>query len=75
MRWLHITIIILFAAATLIFALQNFTIVTMAFLGFSIRAPLAVLVAVVYVLGMVTGGSLWTLLRRSLRESRLSGAG
>ncbi len=75
MRWLHITIIILFAAATLIFALQNFTIVTMAFLGFSIRAPLAVLVAVVYVLGMVTGGSLWALLRRSLRESRLSGAG
>ena len=75
MRWFHITIIILFAAATLIFALQNFEIVTMAFLGFSIRAPLAVLVAVVYVLGMVTGGSLWALLRRSLRESRLSGAG
>ena len=75
MRWFHLTVIILFAAATLIFALQNFEIVTMAFLGFSVRAPLAVLVAVVYVLGMVTGGSLWALLRRSLQGSKLSGAG
>ena len=75
MRWLHLTVIILFAAATLIFALQNLEIVTMAFLGFSVRAPLALLVAVVYVLGMVTGGSLWALLRRSLQGSRLSGTG
>jgi putative membrane protein len=74
MRWLHITVVILFAAATLIFALQNLSIVTMAFLGFSVRAPLAVLVAVVYLLGMVTGGSLWSLLRRSLQGSKLGGA-
>jgi uncharacterized integral membrane protein len=74
MRWLHLTVIILFAAATLIFALQNFEIVRMAFLSFSIRAPLALLVAVVYFLGMATGGSLWALLRKSLRGSKLSGS-
>jgi lipopolysaccharide assembly protein A len=74
MRWLHLTIIALFAAAILVFAFQNLEIVTMSFLGLSARVPLALLVVIVYVLGMVTGGSLWALLRRSLRESRLTGA-
>jgi hypothetical protein len=33
-------------------------------------APLALLVIVIYVLGMVTGGSIWTLLRRAIEESK-----
>jgi len=70
MRWIHLAVIALFAAAVLIFVVQNFEIVTMSFLGFSARAPLALLVAIVYVLGMATGGSLWALLRRSLQASR-----
>jgi uncharacterized integral membrane protein len=72
MRWIHIAIVVLFAACTLLFALQNLGAVTMSFLGFSVRAPLALLVAIFYVLGMVTGGSLWALLRRSIEGSRLS---
>ena len=71
MRWIHIIIVVLFVAATAVFALQNLEVVTMSFLGFSVRAPLAVLVAVVYLLGMVTGGSLWALLRRSIEGSKL----
>jgi len=71
---MHLAVIALFAAATLIFVVQNFEIVTMSFLGFSASAPLALLVAVFYVLGMATGGSLWALLRRSLQGSRLSAA-
>ena len=71
MRWIHIIIVVLFVAAIAIFALQNLGAVTMSFLGFSVRAPLAVLVAVVYLLGMVTGGSLFSLLRRSLEGSKL----
>jgi len=47
MRWFHISVIALFIAATLLFAVQNFEMVTMSFLGFSARAPLALLVAVV----------------------------
>jgi putative membrane protein len=70
MRWFHIAVVVLFAAATLLFALQNLEAVTMSFLGFSVRAPLALLVAVVYVLGMVTGGSMWSLLRKSIQGSR-----
>jgi putative membrane protein len=70
MRWIHLTVIALFVAATVIFAVQNFEIVTMSFLGFSARVPLALLVVIIYVLGMATGGSLLALLRRSLQGSR-----
>jgi putative membrane protein len=72
MRWFYLVIVILFVAATLIFVLQNFDLVTMAFLGTRIRAPLALLVVVVYVLGAITGGSLFALLRHSIRESKAS---
>ena len=72
MRWIHLAVIVLFAAATIIFVFQNFEIVTIAFLGFSIRLPLALLVAIFYVLGMATGGSLWALLLRSFYGSRLT---
>ena len=72
MRWIYLAIIILFAAATVIFALQNFAMVTVAFLGSGVRIPLALLVAVVYLLGAATGGSLFALLRRSYEGSRRS---
>jgi lipopolysaccharide assembly protein A len=42
----------------------------MAFLGFSIRAPLALVAAGIYVLGAITGGSLFALLRRSIEGAR-----
>ena len=70
MRWIHLAVIVLFAAATLLFAVQNFEIVTMSFLGFSARVPLALLVVAIYVLGMATGGSLLALLRRSLQGAK-----
>jgi uncharacterized integral membrane protein len=70
MRWVHITVIVLFVAAMIVFAVQNRAPVTMSFLGFSIRAPLAVLAAIVYLIGAVTGGSLFALLRKSVRASR-----
>jgi lipopolysaccharide assembly protein A len=70
MRWFYLAIVIVFVAATLIFVLQNFDSVTMAFLGLRIRAPLALLVAIVYVLGAITGGSLYALLRYSIRQSK-----
>jgi uncharacterized integral membrane protein len=73
MRWIHLAVVVIFAVAVLVFVVQNFEIVTMSFLGFSARAPLALLVVIVYVLGMATGGSLWSLLRRSLHGSRLTG--
>jgi lipopolysaccharide assembly protein A len=70
MRWIYLVIVILFVAASLILVFQNLGVVTMSFLGFSVRAPLAILAVVVYVLGALTGGSLYALLRHSLRESK-----
>jgi lipopolysaccharide assembly protein A len=70
MRWFYLSVIILFAAAVLIFAVQNLGVATMSFLGFSVRAPLAILIVVVYLLGAITGGSLFALLRKSVRATR-----
>jgi len=72
MRWIYLAVIILFAAATIIFALQNLEIVTMTFLGFNARLPLALVVGIVYFLGAATCGSLFALLRRSYEGSRRS---
>jgi uncharacterized integral membrane protein len=71
MRWVHLGVIVLFAAATFLFAVQNLAVVTVSFLGFSARTPLAFLTAIAYLLGAATGGSLFALLRRSVRGSGL----
>ena len=70
MRWFHFAVIGLFLLAILIFAVQNLQEVTVSFLGWSMSAPLAILAVVTYLLGMATGGSLLSLLRRSFEASR-----
>ena len=70
MRWIYLAIVVIVAAATLIFALQNLQIVSVAFLGLSIGAPLALMIFIVYILGALTGGTLYALLRRSVQGSR-----
>jgi lipopolysaccharide assembly protein A len=70
MRWLYLAIIILFSLAALVFVLENREIVTLSLFGFSVHAPFAVLIAVIYVLGAATGGSLFALLRRSYKGSQ-----
>jgi uncharacterized integral membrane protein len=72
MRLIYLAFIILFAVATLVFALQNLEVVTMTFLGFNVRAPLGLLTIVVYLLGTATGSSLLALLRRSYEGSKRS---
>jgi uncharacterized integral membrane protein len=71
MRWLYLTIVCLLGAVTLIFAVENLEIVSVDFLWFSMRLPLAVLVVVVYIVGMATGSSLWALIRRLVRGARM----
>ena len=66
MRWFHLTIVVLFIAVMIVFAIQNREVVTMEFLGFGIRAPLALVAAGFYALGAITGVGLFALLRRSI---------
>jgi uncharacterized integral membrane protein len=70
MRWVHIGVIAAFAIATLIFAVQNLQSVTVSFLSLRISAPLAVLVAVIYLLGMASGGGIWALVRWAWRGTK-----
>ena len=75
MRWVYLGVIVLFAIAAIIFAVQNLEIVTVTFLGFNAGLRLAVLVAIAYLLGAATGGSLLALLRRSYHGARGSMTG
>jgi putative membrane protein len=70
MRWFHLAVIVLFGAAALIFAMQNFQVVDVSFLSFSVHARLAFLIVITYVLGAATGGSLLALLRQSFEGAR-----
>jgi uncharacterized integral membrane protein len=70
MRWFHLAVIALIAAAILIFAVQNFQIVTVSFLRISASTPLTFLIAVIYLLGAATGGSFLALLRWSIEGAR-----
>jgi lipopolysaccharide assembly protein A len=68
MRVIYLILIILFVGAVLIFAVQNHESVTLSFLGYSASAPIAVVAAIMYVLGALTGGTLYALLRHSVRK-------
>jgi uncharacterized integral membrane protein len=70
MRWFYMAVICVFAAAIIIFAAQNLEMVTMSFLGFSARIPLALLAAGIYLLGTVTGGSLLALIGQSIERAK-----
>jgi putative membrane protein len=70
MQWVHMAVITVLVAVMIIFAVQNFQSVTLSFLNTRISAPLALLVSVIYLLGMVTGGSVWALIRRSVEGTR-----
>jgi len=68
MRLVYLMLIILFAAAAVVFVIQNRDTVTISFLGLSASAPVAILSAIMYLLGAMTGGSLFGLLRHSARR-------
>jgi uncharacterized integral membrane protein len=59
---------VLVTLAVLLFKFQNLDMVTLTFLSMTATMPIAILVILVYVLGMVTGGALLSLLRSLLRR-------
>ncbi|HEY2529380.1 MAG TPA: hypothetical protein VGJ20_15760 [Xanthobacteraceae bacterium] len=70
MRWFYPVIDILFTAAVALFAIENRELVAMSFRGLSVRTPLAILTAIVYVLGAVTGGSLFAVPQKLAQATR-----
>jgi len=67
MRYVYIVLIVLFTAVVLLFKFQNLTSVTISLLGISMTLPVSILLILVYVLGMVTGGALFSLVRSWIR--------
>ena len=63
MRYVYMFLIVLAVGILLLFKVQNLAAVTMSFLGADITMSLSFLIFVVYVLGMLTGSSVFGLLR------------
>lgn len=69
MRYLFTVLVFLLTAAVLVFMGQNIGSVTVSLVTMRFTLPLSVLVVLVYVLGMFTGGSLSGLVRSLFRQA------
>jgi putative membrane protein len=70
MRYLYIGLIVVFTALVLLFKFQNLETATVSLFSASITLPVSALVFGVYVLGMLTGGCLYALLKSWVRGAR-----
>lgn len=68
MRFILGVILLVFLAAVGIFAIQNTQTITVRFVSWSLTAPVAILTVGVYFLGMLSGWSVVSFLRRSIRR-------
>lgn len=71
MRYVYIALIVLLTAVVLAFMVQNLESVTVSFFAVRITLPLALLVILVYFVGMVTGGALLSLVRSWIAHARV----
>jgi len=63
MRFVYIALIVVFTAIVIAFKVQNLESVTVSLASMSVTMPVSILVLIVYVLGMLSGGFLVKLLR------------
>jgi uncharacterized integral membrane protein len=63
MRYVYMALIAILAAIIILFKVQNLESVTVSLFSVSVTLPVSVLVLLIYVLGMLTGGFLLALLR------------
>ena len=67
MRYVYLALIVAAAGIVVLFKFQNLETVTISLFSASIALPVSVLVLLIYVLGMLTGGSLFALMRTWVR--------
>ena len=70
MRYVYIALIVVLAGIVVLFKVQNFDTATVTLFSMSFTMPVAVLVFVIYVLGMFTGGFMLQLVRSWIRGAR-----
>jgi putative membrane protein len=69
MRYLYIALIAIVTAVVLLFKVQNMESATVSLFSMSMTMPLSILVLLVYVLGMLTGGMFLALVRTSVSRA------
>jgi putative membrane protein len=62
-RFVYFGLIVVFIAIVALFKFRNLDAATVSLLSFSVTLPMSILVMVIYVLGMLTGGFVVALLR------------
>jgi uncharacterized integral membrane protein len=63
MRYIYMALIAILAGVIILFKVQNLESVTVSLFSASVTLPVSVLVLLIYVLGMLTGGFLLALVR------------
>jgi putative membrane protein len=69
MRFIQAIIVLAFLGALGVFAVGNTEPLTVHFLKYSTTAPVALLAVGIYLLGMLTGWTVVSFLRRSIRQA------
>jgi uncharacterized integral membrane protein len=69
MKYVYVALIVVIAGIVLLFKVQNLTSVTVSLFGASLTLPVSILVLLVYVLGMLTGGMVLALLRSLIHRA------
>lgn len=69
MRYVYIALIVVFTGIVLLFKVQNLEAATISLFSASITLPVSVLVLLIYILGMLTGGFVLALLRSWVRRA------
>ena len=69
MRYFYAVLIIVITTTVLLFKIQNIGLVTVSLLNMSLTLPASLLIVGVYVLGMLTGSVLWSLLSGLLKAA------
>jgi lipopolysaccharide assembly protein A len=70
LRYVYIALIVLFTVVVLTFKVQNVESATLVLFSLRITLPMSVLVLLVYILGMLTGGFLLQLVRSWVRKAK-----
>ena len=69
MRYFYIAIVIVVFAIVILFNIQNVESVNVSLFSVSITMPTWLMVYLVYIAGMLTGGLVWDFLRKSVHRA------
>jgi lipopolysaccharide assembly protein A len=70
MRLAKTIALLLFLGTVVLFALQNLRVVTLSFLNWHLEIPLALASIIIYVFGAISGGIVFSMLKRLARDEK-----